>query len=62
MNNIRQKLIEILESLEINYQQCTEVYMKEIARGKEESEDVKDILINFKELINNIKDLKDGSN
>lgn len=58
MNNSKQKLLQAVKSLEEIYYDCMDVFIKEIARNKEESEEVKNILISFTDLINNIKYFK----
>lgn len=58
MDNSKQKLLQAVKSLEEIYYDCMDVFIKEIAKNRKESEDVKNILVSFTELINDIKHFK----
>ena len=62
MDKSKQKLLQTVETLEKTYYDCLDVFIKEIAKNKKESEDVKSILTSFTNLINNIRSFKENEN
>lgn len=58
MDNTRKKLIDAIASLENIYDDCLDIFIKEVARKQRESEEIKSIFISFTDLITNIKKFK----
>lgn len=59
MENTRRKLLETITYLEDAYYSNVDVFIKEIAAKRKDSEEVQNVLIAFSNLINSIKQLKE---